>query len=224
MIEGIGSAVMQLFKFLTPSEISRLTETASKRSANSMSAVDAASIALNLDVSSNNSNKEDPYADKVVEEISEETFQEDKNKKEEQKNNVQALKRKPSVAAAYQGGAALKLEVSNDVDFELSKEQSHLESVGIVSAAKIQSIQAKREYEERMSEPSPTVFLLLEQAKVKASCEKLKGQVAIDQYKNVSKHEIIKITEDVKKSKDEKTEEEDELSKIIGVLVDRRQY
>lgn len=225
MIEGIGSAVLQVFKLLTPNEVNRLTETASKRKSNSLSAIEAAEMQLDLDGNFNFSNKakilpikkneEDPYKDNKEE-------QQEEQKVESKEEVIEEEVKSPTSTsyavdpfysnAPTNGNAAVAVNIDYDVDVDLSHDQERLESIGIVSSQKESAIRELEENKKRMSSPSPTMFLLAEREKTKTSRNTLKTKKAIDVYNNTQRAESSGA------------QDEDDKNKSAGVLVNKKQF
>lgn len=226
--------LMAIFKLLTPKEVSRLTETASRKSSNSVSAVDFVEASLNsegvVDVSRITKSAKIIPIEKSTKQITEDVLHEVVDEFDEKYDvgqnfedqsiaeNVVSLKTKKSVTPVSSGSSALKTDDTDfEVDIDLSKEEQQLEAVGIVSNYKAAKIDKLRKEKELRDLPSASVFLISEREKVKVSQRKLHNQKAINMYNTAARADLSKDLED--------DDEEGEKSRgSSGILLNKRQY
>lgn len=224
--------LIELFKILTPSEVARLTETASRKSSNSVSAIKYIENSLNsegvVDVRKvTKSAKIIPLESKLKSnqsqnEIFNDLTEEDISNKEinlflEEKQNAEVIEIKTKntfVEKKIAVGDVVDIEGATDV--KLSIDQQRLESIGIASQNKVEELEKLKAEQELKSMPSASVFLLEERNKIKKSQKKLYNQKAINTYKNSSNMDL---------STTEADDESDEKSVgSVGVLINKRQY
>lgn len=224
--------LMTIYKLLTPKEVCRLTETASRKSSNSVSAIDFVEASLNsegvVDVSRITKSAKIIPIEKSTKQIAEDVLHEVVNEFDEkydvgqsfqeQSNaeNVVSLKTKKSAAPISSGSNALKSDDTDfEVDIDLSKEEQQLEAVGIVSNNKAAEIDKLRKEKELRDLPSASLFLISEREKVKISQRKLHNQKAINMYNTAARADLSKDLED---------EEAEKVRGSSGILLNKRQY
>jgi hypothetical protein len=219
MSTEITIGVIGIFKLLTPTEVARLTETASKRSSKSLSAIESVERALNsegvLDPSKVCLSAKIIPINKNKEEVVTEIMGEISHELDEKLGSNEGVfqQQAPSKVLAFDGSGAMNLDY--DVDVELTADERRLETVGIVASHKVAEIEKLKKEEELKSSQSASVFLLNERAKVLKSQRRLHNQKAITMYKNSAKVEATKVID----APDEKVS-----VGSLGILLNKNQF
>lgn len=214
----IGSSIMSALRLLTPGEINRITGINTKKKTNEAGQVitDEESSLINAGGSSNTDQAGNKSEDNVL------LLKKDQSG--EKKEPEDPYKSKPTsdqapVPATVLNFSPINEEVTEDLAREgllkaQSKAQTNLEQAGVYSAEKIREEEEKKRRDEKKLEDSSTVFLLKEKNKVKESQKKLKVKEVLESYRNNSKMDIQRQTDD----------EDLSISDNQGILLNKKQF
>lgn len=220
MLGPIGSQIMSIFRLLSPDEIDKYivqekadayrTGEASAIAANGEGMAMTAEHASTMDSSSDSSQFPKDHQAKII----------PLNKKVEEELQEQAeedgFREASEDSSRGQNPQTRKQMVAPQSSQESNGE---LESMGILSSAKIKQIEAERLAEENNKKDSATVFLLKERERMRTAKKRLVEQIALKSYQTNAAQEFYEeIEEDLEEEFEEGSED------LKGILLNKRHY